>query len=60
MYYYIDHLYSQLYSSSDLLDYDDLYCEECGDYDTYLGYFESEDEAREAYDSYLGNDEEEE
>jgi len=60
MYYYVDHLYSTLYASSENLSYDELYCEECGDYDTYLGYFESEDEAREAYDSYLGNDEEEE
>ena len=56
MYYYIDHLYGTLYASSCDLDYDDLYCEECGDSDTYLGYFETEEEADEAYREYLGYD----
>lgn len=54
-YYYVDHLYGNLYSSSSKLSYDDLYCEECGDSDTYLGAFETEEEARLAYEKYMGN-----
>ncbi len=54
-YYYVDHLYGNLYSSSSKLSYDDLYCEECGDSDDYLGEFETEEEARLAYEKYMGN-----
>ena len=56
MHWYIDHLYGNLYSSIDYLDYDDIYCEECGDSDTYLGYFESEEEAEKAYREYFDLD----
>lgn len=56
MYYYIDHLYGTLFSSKKELTLKDLYCDECGDYDTELGYFESEEEAMEAYAEYLGFD----
>lgn len=53
MYYYISHMGSGLYSSDEYLSYDDLYCETCGDSDTYLGYFETEEEAEEAYRKYF-------
>lgn len=51
MYYYVSHLDGHLFSSYEELDYDDLYCEECGDSDEYLGYFETEEEAQAEYDS---------
>lgn len=39
------HLYEShlggLYTSEDVLDYDELYCEQCDDSDTYLGSFET-------------------
>lgn len=41
-----------LYASEDFLDYDDLYCEECGDSDTYIGVANNAKEARKL----LGND----
>lgn len=34
-----------LYSSDELLDYEDLYCETCGDSDTYIGCAEAKEEA---------------
>ena len=40
MYIYEGHL-GTLYSYDHLLDYDDLYCEQCGDSDRELGYVES-------------------
>ena len=40
MYIYEGHLGS-LYGCDNLLDYDDLYCEQCGDSDRELGYVES-------------------
>jgi len=40
MYYYESHL-GGIYTAEEALDYEDLYCEECGDSDTVLGYFES-------------------
>ena len=42
MYIYEGHM-GGLYTSDKLLDYDELYCEECGDRDYYLGYFETKD-----------------
>ena len=52
MYYYISHLSGVLFSSDKYLDYKDLYCDECGDNDDYLGYFDTEEEAQAAYDRY--------
>jgi hypothetical protein len=34
-----------LYTSDDILDYDDLYCEECGDSDWLIGQAETKEEA---------------
>jgi hypothetical protein len=34
MYIYQNHLSGELYSSKDIIDYDDLYCETCGDSDS--------------------------
>jgi len=53
--YYVDHLYGNLYSSNSELSFDELYCEECGDSDTYLGTFETEEEAELAYRKYTGD-----
>lgn len=44
MYIYEGHLGS-LYTSDDSLDYEDLYCEECGDSDWLIGYAETREEA---------------
>ena len=44
MYIYEGHM-GGLYSSDELLDYEDLYCETCGDSDTYIGYAETKEEA---------------
>ena len=52
MWYYISHLGGNLFTSDEPLDLDDLYCETCGDYDTELGYFETEEEAQAAYAAY--------
>ena len=41
MYYYEDHLHGEIYTSSYMLDYEDLYCETCGDGDIELGYYEN-------------------
>ena len=51
--YYIDHLYGGLYSSNHKLTFDELYCEECGDSDFYLGSFETEEEAEQAHREYI-------
>ena len=51
MYYYINHL-GGIYGCEDYRDDDDLYCEECGDSDVYLGEFDTEEEALDAYDDY--------
>jgi hypothetical protein len=40
MYFYESHL-GGLYTSNIKYSYDDLYCEECGDSDTYLGKYDS-------------------
>ena len=44
MYIYEGHM-GGLYSSDELLDYEDLYCETCGDSDTYIGCAETKEEA---------------
>lgn len=44
MYVYQGHL-GTLYTSEYELNYDDLYCEECGDYDWYIGYATTKQEA---------------
>lgn len=44
MYIYQGHLCG-LYISDEPLDYEDLYCEECGDSDSLIGYAETRAEA---------------
>lgn len=44
MYIYQGHL-GGLYTSDDILDYEDLYCEECGDSDWLVGYASTREEA---------------
>ena len=44
MYIYQGHLGS-LYTSDECLDYDDLYCEQCGDSDWLIGYAATKEEA---------------
>lgn len=44
MYIYQGHMGS-LYTSYYELDYDDLYCEQCGDSDWLIGYAETKEEA---------------
>ena len=43
MYIYEGHM-GGLYTSDDPLDYEDLYCEECGDSDWLIGYAETREE----------------
>ena len=45
MYIYESHM-GGLYTSDDPLDYEDLYCEECGDSDQLIGYAETREDAR--------------
>lgn len=40
MYYYESHM-GGIYTSVEYYDFDDLYCEECGDSDTFLGDYET-------------------
>jgi len=48
MYYvYEYHLTGQYYKMNNELTYEDLYCETCGDSDSYQGEFETEEEAEE-------------
>lgn len=47
MYIYENHLGGGLYTSDNLLDYDDLYCEQCGDSDSYVGEADTREEAYE-------------
>lgn len=35
----------RLYVTEDTQDFDDLYCEVCGDYDNYIGYADTKEEA---------------
>ena len=44
IYIYEGHMGS-LYTSDELLDYDDLYCEHCGDSDWLVGYAETKEDA---------------
>ena len=44
MYIYEGHL-GGLYTTEEQLEYEDLYCEECGDSDTLIGYAETKEEA---------------
>ena len=44
MYIYEGHMGS-LYTSDELLDYNDLYCEQCGDSDNLIGYADTKEEA---------------
>lgn len=44
MYIYEGHMGS-LYVSDYLLDYESLYCDQCGDADCFLGYAETKEEA---------------
>lgn len=46
-YIYESHL-GGLYATEESLDFDLLYCDQCGDYDHELGYFESRTKARKA------------
>ena len=43
MYIYESHM-GGLYTSDEPLDYEDLYCEECGDSDSLLGYAETKED----------------
>ena len=44
MYIYESHM-GGLYTSDEPLDYEDLYCEECGDSDWLVGYAETREDA---------------
>ena len=57
LYWYASHL-GGIYSSTHRIKDDDLYCDQCGDSDYYLGRFETEEEAYEEYRRYMGFDEE--
>lgn len=52
VYIYESHLGGGFYTSSEPLDYEDLYCETCGDTDTELGGFES---LKDVYYSLINN-----
>lgn len=45
MYIYESHMGEGLYTSMNDLDYDDLYCEQCGDIDHYVGHASTRKEA---------------
>ena len=53
VYIYESHLGGGFYTSSESLDYEDLYCETCGDTDTELGGFES---LKDVYYSLINNE----
>lgn len=44
MYIYESHM-GGIYVSDDFRDFDDCYCEQCGDYDQLIGYAETREEA---------------
>lgn len=41
MFVYESHLYGDIYSTDHKLRYDELYCEQCGDCDRFIGEFDS-------------------
>lgn len=41
-----------LYVSDEVLDYEQLYCETCGDRDTLIGYADSREDAQRLLESY--------
>lgn len=47
VYVYESHLGGGLYTSFEPLEYDELYCESCGDSDTDYGYFATREELKE-------------
>lgn len=47
MHIYENHLGGGLYTSDYELDYEDLYCEQCGDSDSYVGEADTREEAYE-------------
>lgn len=53
LYWYASHL-GGIYSSTHRIEDDDLYCDQCGDSDEYLGQFETEEEAYKEYRRYMG------
>jgi len=60
MHYYVSHLTGTMFSTPNLLTYDQRYCDTCGDTDSYLGFFNTEEEAKIAYDLEYNYHEEEE
>ena len=50
MYFYENHLGGNIYTTNYEQDYDDLYCEECGDSDTFLGEYDSWEDFIKDYD----------
>lgn len=44
MYIYESHM-GGLFVSDEVLDYEQIYCEQCGDYDHLIGYAETREEA---------------
>lgn len=55
MYIYESHL-GGLYTSDEYLDYDDLYCEQCGDSDWLIGYADTKREAWDLLTDYIDID----
>lgn len=55
MYIYESHL-SGLYASEMYLDYDELYCEQCGDSDWLIGYADTKKEAWDLLTNYTDID----
>lgn len=51
MYLYEGHM-GGFYTSEDEIDYDDLYCEQCGDSDSLIGWFDSKEELREWFEEF--------
>ena len=54
-YYYVCHMSGYVYSSDEMLSYEDLHCETCGDSDTFIGYYDTLEEAESAYYDEGGN-----
>lgn len=58
MYLYESHL-GGFYMSDKYLDYDDLYCDECGDSDSFLGVFNNKKELKQLlkrYEDFYGKE----